>query len=98
MKERMITMKQSIKMLAMGAVFFAAGAVAGPRMFHAGAVHAGEGKPDNQTVVQTLDNQVGCPYYDQNGHHYRGGRRGGCWNGQPPCWQDDGNNGNQGQK
>lgn len=91
-------MKQSIKMLAMGVVFFAAGAVAGPRMFHVGAVHAGEGKPDNQPVVQTLDNQVGCPYYDQNGHHYRGGRRGGCWNGQPPCWQDDGNNGNQGQK
>lgn len=91
-------MTNKFKMVAMGVVFFAAGAVAGPRLFHVGAVHADEVKPNNQPVVQTLDNQVGCPCYEQNGHHYRGGRRGGgCWNGQPPCWQYNDDNGNQGQ-
>lgn len=84
-------MKAQAKMLAMGAVFFVAGAAAGPRIFHVGTVRADEVKPYHQPVVQTLDNRVGCPYDDQNGHHHRSGHR----DGQPSCWQY--NHGSQGQ-
>ncbi|WP_276689344.1 MULTISPECIES: hypothetical protein [Acidaminococcus] len=83
-------MTTKFKTIAMAAVFFAAGSVAGPRLFSTPAVHASEAVSGKQPVVQALDNQVGCPYYNQNGRHWRGGRRGGCWNqDQPPCWGDD---------
>ena len=83
-------MTAKFKTLAVAAAFFAAGSIAGPRLLAISPVHAAEAVTENQPVVQTLDNQVGCPYYQQNGHHRRAGRRGGCWNqDQPPCWGDD---------
>ncbi|MCF0138750.1 hypothetical protein [Acidaminococcus fermentans] len=87
-------MTAKFKTLAVAAAFFAAGSMAGPRLFSVTPAHAAEAAGGNQSVVQALDNQVGCPYYNQNGRHWRGGRRGrgGCWNQgqQPPCWGDDG--------
>ncbi len=82
------------KMIVMAAAFFACGALAGPRVFAAAqdGPAAGEGRP----AVQALDDTAGCPYYRQNGRHWRGGRR-GCWNqdSQPPCWQGQEGDGNR---